>query len=57
MTPCLKGVEEMGEGKYRQGEGVQVPGLDEDLVLQQDQGQHLRTDNIKIILEGNLKII
>ncbi len=41
MAPCLEGVEEVGEGEHGEGEGVQVSRLDQHLVLQQDQREHL----------------
>ncbi len=41
MAACLEGVEEVSEGEHGEGEGVQVSRLDQHLVLQQDQREHL----------------
>jgi hypothetical protein len=41
MAACLEGVEEVGEGEHGEGEGVQVSRLDQHLVLQQYQREHL----------------
>ena len=37
----LERVEQVDEGEHGEGERVQVPGLQQHLVFQQDQTQHL----------------
>ena len=39
---CLEGIEKVGEREHGEGERVQVPRLDQDLILQHDEGQHLQ---------------
>ena len=38
----LERVNEVGEGEHWEGEGVDVPGLQHHLALQQDQADHLQ---------------
>ena len=52
----LEGVDEVGEGEHREGEGVHVPGLHHHLALQQDQRDHLRQVKwLRLKLQGGKK--